>query len=540
MRGIDVRAMRPAAMLLIGLLGLAGQARATGYRIAGTVVNALTGEPVRGAAVAALTVEDSRSVASTETGENGRFAMDGLPAAKYQLTASRRGYCTGFYDQHDYYNTAIVTGEGQQTDNLVFRLTPGAVLSGVVTEDGGDAAEGATVMLFEKPHRHEPGEKIEEVDTAETDDTGAYEFGGLRPGEYLLAVKAQPWYAMNRPPGRAPETEAEAALDVAYPITFYDSTTEEGSATPIAIAGGDRVEANISLHAVPAVHLVVDEPVKQDGAVPRPDLQQTVFGMELPEGSEQVEMEAKAGKTEVSGLAPGHYEITVGEPPRVLELDAAGSSEVDAALGAPTVAVNGVVEAAAGATLTGQLAVTLTRADGADGRSAELSAAISGGTFTFPSVPAGAWELRVDGQGGTLPVMRVSAGGRTLAGDRVTVADRPLSLGVTVSASATRVEGFARRDGKAASGVLVALIPKQPGKTASLARRDQSDSDGSFGLLNVAPGDYTVVAIADGWDLDWSDPAVIGRYLPGGIAVTVKDGLDNRVQISEAVPVQER
>jgi hypothetical protein len=111
---------------------------------------------------------------------------------------------------------------------------------------------------------------------------------------------------------------------------------------------------------------------------------------------------------------------------------------------------------------------------------------------------------------------------------------------VTVSASATRVEGFARLDGKAAPGILVALIPKQPGKTASLARRDQSDSDGSFGLLNVAPGDYTVVAIADGWDLDWSDPAVIGRYLPGGIAVTVKDGLDNRVQISEAVPVQER
>jgi len=537
------RRMRIAgqAALLITLSGLAWPARAAGYRIAGTVVNALTGEPVRGAAVAALTVEDSRAVASTETSDDGRFAMDGLAPGKYQLAASKRGYCTGLYDQHDYYNTAIVTGEGQQTDKLVFRLTPGAVLSGVVTEDGGDAAEGASVMLFQKPYRHEPGEKIEEVDTTETDDTGAYEFAGLRPGEYLLAVKAQPWYAMNRPAGRAPETEAEAALDVAYPVTFYDSTTEEGSATPIALAGGARAEANIMLHAVPAVHLVVDEPVKQEGAFMRPDLQQSVFGMELPEGNEQVEVDAKAGKTEVSGLAPGHYEVTVGTPPRVLELDAAaGSQEVDGAAGAPTVTVSGVVQAAAGATLAGQVAATLTRIDGADGRTAALSAAVNGGSFTFPSVPAGAWELTVDGQGGTLPVMRVLAGGRTLASDRVMVGDRPVSLAVTVSASATRVEGFARRDGKAAAGVLVALIPKDAGKIASLSRRDQSDSDGSFGLLNVAPGDYTVVAIGDGWELDWSDPAVIGRYLPGGVAVTVKDGLEQRVQVSGSVPVQER
>jgi hypothetical protein len=118
------------------------------------------------------------------------------------------------------------------------------------------------------------------------------------------------------------------------------------------------------------------------------------------------------------------------------------------------------------------------------------------------------------------------------------VGDKPLSLAVTVSASATRVEGFARKDGKAAAGVLVALIPKEPGKIASLSRRDQSDSDGSFGLLNVAPGDYTVLAIEGGWNLDWSDPAVIGRYLPGGIAVTVKDSSDKRVQVSKAVPVQ--
>jgi len=56
-----------------------------------------------------------------------------------------------------------------------------------------------------------------------------------------------------------------------------------------------------------------------------------------------------------------------------------------------------------------------------------------------------------------------------------------------------------------------------------LARRDQSDSDGSFSLHDVVPGNYILVAIEDGWELDWTQPQVIGRYLPGGIPVTVTD-----------------
>ncbi|MFZ0393698.1 MAG: carboxypeptidase-like regulatory domain-containing protein, partial [Terracidiphilus sp.] len=54
-----------------------------------------------------------------------------------------------------------------------------------------------------------------------------------------------------------------------------------------------------------------------------------------------------------------------------------------------------------------------------------------------------------------------------------------------------------------------------------LARRDQSDSDGSFSLADVPPGRYTVVAIADGWNLDWQDRAVIARYLRAGEPVTI-------------------
>ncbi|HEY1160972.1 MAG TPA: carboxypeptidase-like regulatory domain-containing protein, partial [Terracidiphilus sp.] len=93
------------------------------YRIAGTVVNSATGEPVRHAAVAVLSEADSLTVASAESDSEGHFSLQRLPAAKYQLTASKRGFRTAFYDEHDEFNTAIVTGPGQETSSLTFRLT---------------------------------------------------------------------------------------------------------------------------------------------------------------------------------------------------------------------------------------------------------------------------------------------------------------------------------------------------------------------------------------------------------------------------------
>jgi len=224
---------RTALLLAVTAIGAHAQSvpmprTTTGYRIAGTVVNAASGEPVRRATVSVLSEEaDGHIVESVETDNDGRFALESLPAAKFPLTASKRGFLTAFYDQHEGYNTAIVTGADQDTSGLVFRLTPGAALRGVVTADSGDPVDGAKVMLFLKPHGHNPGARITQAGEAVTDDTGAYEFDGLAAGEYLLAVKAEPWYAMSRSAAggkQRTEGDAGAVLDVAYPMTYFDST----------------------------------------------------------------------------------------------------------------------------------------------------------------------------------------------------------------------------------------------------------------------------------------------------------------------------
>jgi 5-hydroxyisourate hydrolase-like protein (transthyretin family) len=538
---------RTALFLAVTAIGAHSQSvpkTTSGYRIAGTVINAASGEPVRRGAVAVLSEEaDGHIVESVETDNDGRFSLDGLPAAKFPLTASKRGFLTAFYDQHEGYNTAIVTGADQDTSGLVFRLTPGAALHGVVTGDGDDPVEGAKVMLFIKPHGHNPGERIKKVDEATTDDTGAYEFDGLATGEYLLAVKAEPWYAMHHSATatkRQPEAEANAALDVAYPVTFFDSTTDEASTSPIELGGGSREEANITLRAVAALHLVVETPTQQAGSIARAELRKTIFGTEVSAESAGFLDAMRTGTVEFTGVAPGHYELTQGDPQRVAELDATTSQQVDPNLGTPTVAVSGSLQASNGSALPENLSVRLNPVDGAPGHASLQTTSIRG-AFSFRAVLSGSWELWAESPGKPLTITAITVGSRTRSGSQFTVRDKRLQLVATVSQSEMRVEGFARsKNGKGQPGVMIVLVPKEPSAFHALTRRDQSDSDGSFSLRDVAPGQYTVVAIQDGWELDWARPEVIGRYLSHGVAVTVTESSGKLLKLSQPVPVQSR
>jgi hypothetical protein len=84
------------------------------------------------------------------------------------------------------------------------------------------------------------------------------------------------------------------------------------------------------------------------------------------------------------------------------------------------------------------------------------------------------------------------------------------------------VSGTALPDGAGVGGAMIVLVPADPGNDAILFRRDQSDSDGTFTLANVVPGRYTLVAIENGWDMEWGRPDVLNPFLLQGEPVIVE------------------
>ena len=508
-------------------------------QIAGTVVNALTDSPLPRAVVEVLSVEDSHTIASTTSDTEGRFALAGLDAAKYQLAASKRGYRTALYDEHEGFNTAIVTGPDQDTEHLTFRLSPGAVLHGVVTDDGGDPVEDARVMLFKQPSHYGQGQQATLTQSNLTDDTGAYEFSNLEGGNYVVAVATQPTVLRFHKSDDKSANENGASLDVAYPITYFDSTTDEALASTIKLNGGSREEANINLHPVPALHLSVATPNPVNGRIMLPELRQFVFGLDVGTDGVGETRALKPGNVEFAGVAPGHYELSEGDPPRVVNLDATVSEQIDPNAGTPTLAVTGIARMASGTALPVGTRLVLTPQDRSHGHpeNAEMQ---RGGRFSFAAIAPGTWTLSGEAGGNVLPVVAIGTGSETYAGNVLTVHDRPLDIVATLGQGTTSVDGFAHKGNKGFAGAMIVLVPKETALKDAVTRRDQSDSDGSFSLKQAIPGKYTVVAIENGWDLDWSKQEVIARYLTKGTAVTVTDNSGDVVHLAGPVAVQPR
>jgi hypothetical protein len=514
------------------------QTAPAGYRIAGRVVDAVTGDPVARAVVNVLTAEDYKVEANTLTDAEGNFSFTGLSAAKYPLTAARRGYRTSFFDEHEDFNSAIVTGDGQDTGNLLFRLQPSAVLRGVVTGDSGDPVETAQVMLFKRAVAGENNGHVQQITNVQTDDTGAYEFSDLAAGEYYIAVKGEPWFAQHNSRFRAgaqgQSSQDQSSLDVAYPITYYDSTIDENASTPLTLEWGSRVQADINLHSVPAVRFTVPLTNWPRGGRPRLALHQKVFGNTI--GSQISEIAEGPGPAtgtwDVPGLAPGSYDVELGDPPRRLTVNAISEVDLDPGAGTPTLALSGSVVMAGGAPPPDDIALVLTSEEG----DPPAQANVNKGRFEMNAVAPGTWSLAAGSQKQTLSVVATSVGGVVTAGNKIVVRDRPVQVIVTLSSAQTRVQGFAKKNGKGLSGAMIVLVPSAPGAYPALVRRDQSDSDGSFSLNDVPAGQYTVVAIQDGWKLDWQHREVIQPYLRSGVPVTVAPQAPPVVTLNQPVP----
>jgi hypothetical protein len=376
------------------------------------------------------------------------------------------------------------------------------------------------------------------VRRANTNDEGHYHFSHLNPGTYFVGVLAQPWYAQHgvhhrvkqlnqdgNENGFQPLMEENQNLDVVYPIAFFSNASDLPGATPIALHSGEMAIADFRMRPVPATHVLVRTPATEPEQSTNVSLTQTVADNDTIWVPAQVNQLAP-GLVEVSGVPQGRFNLVLNTQQgnatahRSQKVQLENDAEVDVARSASSLVVSGVLRVEDGSPVPQPARVLLRNSSTGESAQVAVSAA---GEFSFKDNPVetGNYEIMIIEPQALFIRSLASANAKTSGRSLEIATAQDVSVTINASKGNGRITGVALKKDKPAAGVMIVLAPLDLKSNPALFRRDQSDSDGTFTLNVVVPGRYTLMAIEDGWDLEWADPNVLQKYIPGGETVQI-------------------
>ena len=570
---MSVSSLLRFSILMLTLAGghaAISQTSASRYRITGTVVNSTSGAPVQHCHLTAtLNVRgrgagNRRAAGNTGTqqsfdaDEHGHFSISLPSAGAWRLSAAARGFVTQAYEEHQQFSSSIVLTPTAPTMDLQFQLAPEAIVTGTVLDEAGEPVRNARMALWTVPQQGpdmQP-EPIAIKTNAQTDDRGIYEFANITPGNYRITLQAQPWYAaaaqrrFGPPVPDAPQLDP--SLDVAYPLTWFPGVDDPSLAETLTLQGGDTHQADFHLVPIPSIHLHVVSTEPSNG---RPNPIFPVVARVGPGGNNfgytPVTMSVDSrGLIDIGGLAPGLYQIRM----QGQGVDNRASSLVEVSPGSARTLEIGTPSDMANIAL---------HFDGIDDTQAdensvqvqlintETGDAISDANGEGPANPRqrrqsadraiqalpGSYEVVLRSRqdiyltGITMPSAEVK--GRTVkihAGDSV--------MTLHVASGRATVSGVATLAGKPATGAMILLVPASLGNPTGLTimRRDPTNTDGSFELSDVIPGQYILTAIDHGWQVNWSDPSTLRGYLLHGVPIDVAPSATMKQKIEAQSP----
>jgi hypothetical protein len=532
------------------------------FKIDGRLVDAVTNQPIARARVAVAPATERDDFTTIVTAEDGLFSFAGLKAGKYTLTAQARGYLLQAFNQHDQYSSAIVVGAGLNASGLIFRLAKENIIEGVITDEAGEPVRKAQITLYQTGTAGgSQGTRIR--NRATTNDEGIYHFGHLTSGDYIISAVAEVWYA--RTPERrriiasasnsqgsgftfaglaggnaaagniSSEPPLPNPLDLAYPVTYFPGITEPGAASVIHLSRGEKYVADFNLQPVRALHLKVPAPGSPQSPMGVFVSQTMPDGSVVPVPTQSTRL--PTGEFEVQGIAPGHYTLTTTTytPSEAgartgpatpssssTEIDALGNGVIEGGKVIASASLKAKLIFDPGASITSRSFLQLSDFKT---RKNFLEPIPDNGEVEFKqNVPPGSYEISINGGRSVGSFIRsiASTGARTYGRNMVIRSAAPVTLQITIGKGQGQITGVALRDGQPLAGVMIVAVPSDPAHNQVLFRRDQSDSDGTFILPAVVPGDYTVLAIDNGWDLQWLKPEVLKPYLAQGETIQVK------------------
>ncbi|WP_353068861.1 carboxypeptidase-like regulatory domain-containing protein [Tunturibacter empetritectus] len=550
------------------------------YEINGVVVSSIDGSPVPHCrltpTLVAQGVFGSRrfpsSTDGSEADEHGHFSIPLPSAGVWNLRASARGYVTQSYEEHGAFSSAVVLTADSPEIDLRFKISPEASIKGLVLDEAGEPVRDAQISLFIVPPSSPGGPPANTGSrvSARTDDRGMYELTNLSPGGYRLSVRARPWYAeVSQQSGIAVAgSPVDPSLDVAYPPTWFPGGSDVATAETIVLHAGDTRQADFHLVPIASIHLKIAPPsggvgganVRQGQAIPI--VEEIMPGANAPRLVSVATHRDLQGEFDVGGLTPGLYQVRIpGQDGRSTVVDVVANSVRTLDLDAPrndiarvTVHIDGFAGETeeAGDRRGRGLRVNLIDTDTQRGT---FSSAGDEGGFAgrrgsrAPSaeskeskdriieVPPGRYEVVLQG-GSNIFLTGLTAKGAEASGRYVTVPAGETTLTVHVANGRANVSGIAALEGKPAVGAMALLVPitiEEP-DSIDFLRQDQTNTDGSFDIENVIPGQYILVVIDKGWQINWGDRSTLRRYLTQGVPMELKPSASVKQNVVAQAP----
>jgi Carboxypeptidase regulatory-like domain len=550
-------------------------ASATKYEITGVVINSVSGDTVSRCRLTATLNQrggfGNRQFPSANDfacDAHGRFTVTVPSAGSWRLVASARGFVSQAYDAHPPYASAIVLTLDAPTKDLEFRISPEASIIGVVLDEAGEAVRNAQIMVQAVPPKSPGGPPSPGGmrGNAKTDDRGMYEVPNLAPGDYRISVHAQPWYAAGRQngvPNNNTPSPLDPSLDYAYAVTWFPGVSDATQAETITLHAGDTRQADFHMIPIPSIHLkILSPPIVSEGPNQRvqpsfPIVQQVGGGG--PGGFIQTTTRMEgSGQIDVGGLTPGVYQIRMTGPNQdghvaLVEVSGSAARTVDMStperdLARITVHVDGLSDMDSSSRGDRGVPISLidrdgnngtfssNRGEGGPGRGAGREQKDAGADRVM-EVPPGRYEVVVQGRPNVF-LTGLTAKGAATSGRYVIVGAGDSTLTVHLASGRAELSGIVTLDGKPLAGAMVLLVPitiEDPNSIAFLLQ-DQTNTDGSFELANVIPGQYILVSIDHGWQINWGDASTLRGYLMQGVPVDLKSSAIVKQNVAAQAP----
>ncbi|MEJ5369855.1 MAG: carboxypeptidase-like regulatory domain-containing protein [Bryobacteraceae bacterium] len=529
-----------AGLLLARFYAPAQPGAQQGVMVSGTVVNSVTGEPVRraevkltrmdegsgpgGGAGASLSIRaggmtsqspgDARQQPlSAVTGSDGSFRFENIPEGEYEVFVRREGMFprsgAGLSPQR------IRATASEPVTGLRYALAPQAVLSGRVIDEEGEPLQGIQVTVLRRSTILNGTATLTPYGASmQTDDRGAFRLYNLPAGKYLIVARPSQ-------PGRV-VTEGAGGT---HAPTYYPDALEPDQAAWIQVAAGqEAANLELRLRRVPS-RKISGRVLLEDGS-PAQDftLTQAWRGHQsMPMFPSRMERGREPGSFTLSDVVPGRYDLlasrTDSSNPRRASMATApvevGESDVEGVeiRFHPPFTLSGRIRTegarGSGKGAPGKLTVSAAPTDPKSIMASSGVPVAEDGTFEIGIQIPAIYRLQIFGDLGRFYVATI----RTSASVDVTeeidlTAGAPVTVVITLRADAARVAIQRQQTEEESPCEPYRFVLWQPGRISGtrVVRAGIFDSAGRAYLDSVPPGEYQIAGVCSGDGSFLQDP----------------------------------